>query len=190
MTTLIGALSMDAQPAGDMPTIVLVHGAFADASSWNGVVRQRQQQGCTTERGHAGLAADRRELARLIWRFNSPAWTFDDAAFGRTAASFDNPDYVPIVIHNDRWRLALAAGDPRNEALEQQLAEGPVIPVPAITLDGDSDSDSIAPATDGASYVAQFSGKYTHRVVPGAGHNLPQESPQAFADAVVEIDGY
>ena len=141
-----------------------------------------------TERGRAGLDANRRDLAKLIWKFNSPKWDFDDATFDRTAASFDNPDYVSIVIHNYRWRLSLAEGDPQYDDLEKRLAEGPVIAVPTITLDGDS--DGVAPATDGTSYAMKFSGKRTHRIIKGIGHNLPQEAPQAFAEAVVEVDGY
>ncbi len=141
-----------------------------------------------TERGRAGLEANRRELAKLVWKFNSPTWDFDDATFDRTAASFDNPDYVSIVIHNYRWRLSLAEGDPQYDELERRLADGPVIPVPAITLDGDA--DGVAPATDGTSYAKQFSGRRTHRIVKGVGHNLPQEAPQAFSEAVVEVDGY
>jgi pimeloyl-ACP methyl ester carboxylesterase len=141
-----------------------------------------------TERGKAGLEANRRELAKLIWRFNSPKWAFADATFDRTASSFDNPDYVSIVLHNYRWRLSLAAGDPKYNDLEKRLAEGPVIDVPTVTLDGDS--DGVAPATDGTSYAKKFSGKRTHRIVKGAGHNLPQEAPQAFVDAVVEVASY
>jgi pimeloyl-ACP methyl ester carboxylesterase len=141
-----------------------------------------------TERGRAGLEANRRGLAKLIWRFNSPRWSFDDATFERTAASFDNPDYVAIVIHNYRWRLNLAEGDQQYDALERRLAEGPVIAVPTITLDGDS--DGVAPATDGTSYARMFSGRRTHRIIQGAGHNLPQEAPSAFTAAVIEVDGY
>ncbi len=141
-----------------------------------------------TDRGKAGLEANRRELAKLIWKFNSPKWAFDDATFERSAASFDNPDYVSIVVHNYRWRLSLAAGEPQYNALEKRLAEAPAIVAPTITLDGDS--DGVAPATDGASYASKFSGKRTHRIIKGAGHNLPQEAPQAFADAVVEVAGY
>ena len=141
-----------------------------------------------TDRGKAGLEANRRELAKLIWRFNSPKWVFDDAALERSAASFDNPDYVSIVVHNYRWRLSLAAGEPKYNELERRLAEAPAIVAPTITLDGDS--DGVAPATDGASYANKFSGKRTHRIVKGAGHNLPQEAPQAFVDAVVDVAGY
>jgi pimeloyl-ACP methyl ester carboxylesterase len=140
-----------------------------------------------TERGRAGFDANRRDFAKLIWKFNSPKWEFDDATFERTAASFDNPDYVQIVIHNYRWRLSLAEGDPQYDGLEKRLAEGPVIAVPTITLDGDS--DGVAPASDGTSYASKFSGKRTHRIIKGIGHNLPQEAPQAFAEAVVEVDG-
>jgi pimeloyl-ACP methyl ester carboxylesterase len=141
-----------------------------------------------TERGRAGLDANRRDLAKLIWKFNSPKWDFDDATFDRSAASFDNPDFVGIVIHNYRWRLSLAEGDPQYDDLEKRLAEGPVIAVPTITLDGDS--DGVVAATDGTSYAKKFSGKRTHRVIEGVGHNLPQEAPQAFTEAVVEVDGY
>jgi pimeloyl-ACP methyl ester carboxylesterase len=141
-----------------------------------------------TERGRAGLDANRSDFAKLVWKFNSPKFDFDDATFDRTAASFDNPDYVSIVIHNYRWRLSLAPGDPQYDALEAKLAQGPVITVPTITLDGDS--DGVAPATDGTSYAAKFSGKRTHRVVKGSGHNLPQEDPQAFAQAVIEVASY
>ena len=105
-----------------------------------------------------------------------------------TAASLDNPDHVAIVIHNYRWRLSLAAGDPRFDDLERRLADGPVIAVPTITLDGDS--DGVVPATDGTSYAGKFSGRRTHRIIRGAGHNLPQEAPRAFADAVIDVDGY
>lgn len=141
-----------------------------------------------TERGRMGYEANRREFANIIWKANSPKWDFDDATFNRTAASFDNPDYIAIVIHNYRWRLSLAAGEPQYDELEKRLAEGPVIAVPTITLDGDS--DGVAPATDGTSYARKFSGKRTHRIIKGVGHNLPQEAPQAFAEAVVEVDGY
>ncbi len=141
-----------------------------------------------TERGRAGLDAHRRDLAKLIWKFNSPTWAFDDAIFNRTAASFDNPEYVSIVIHNYRWRLSLAEGEPQYDDLEKRLAEGPVIAVPAITLDGDA--DGVAPATDGTSYAQKFSGKRTHRIIRGAGHNLPQEAPDDFVQAVIDVDSF
>jgi len=141
-----------------------------------------------TERGRAGYEANRKAFANLIWKVNSPQWQFDDATFERTAASFDNPDYISIVIHNYRWRLSLAAGDPKHDALEKRLAAGPVIAVPTITLDGDS--DGVAPATDGTAYAGMFSGRRTHRIIRGVGHNLPQEAPRAFAQAVLDVDKY
>ncbi|MBV6323919.1 alpha/beta fold hydrolase [Duganella violaceipulchra] len=141
-----------------------------------------------TERGKAGYQANRREFARLIWRANSPQWRFDQATFERSAASFDNPDYIAIVIHNYRWRLSVEQGDPKYDALERRLAVGPAIAVPTITLDGDS--DGVAPATDGLGYAARFTGKRTHRVIKGVGHNLPQEAPQAFTQAVIDVDAY
>ncbi|WP_042878820.1 alpha/beta fold hydrolase [Cupriavidus necator] len=138
-----------------------------------------------TERGRAGYEANRRDFNRLIWKANSPRWDFSDATFARGAASFDNPDYVAIVIHNYRWRLSLAEGEPAYDALEQRLAAGPVIGVPTITLDGDA--DGVVPATDGKAYAGKFSGKRVHRIVKGAGHNLPQEAPDAFAQAVLDV---
>ncbi|MFG1678882.1 alpha/beta fold hydrolase [Nonomuraea sp. NPDC049269] len=140
-----------------------------------------------TERGRLGLEENRHDLAKLIWKFNSPTWDFDDATFDRTAAAFENPDYVSIVIGNYRWRLSLAEGDPRYDRLEKRLAEGPVIAVPTITLDGES--DPFTPAGDGAVYRGKFSGKYAHRTLRGIGHNVPQEAPQAFAAAVVDVNG-
>jgi pimeloyl-ACP methyl ester carboxylesterase len=141
-----------------------------------------------TERGRAGYDKYRNDLAKLIWQIASPKWDFDDATFDRSAASFENPDHVSIVIHNYRWRLGLAEGDPQYEHLETQLAEGPVIAVPTITLEGDANG---APHPDAASYAKKFSGTYTHRLVEGGiGHNLPQEAPQAFADAIFEVDSY
>jgi pimeloyl-ACP methyl ester carboxylesterase len=141
-----------------------------------------------TERGRMGYEAYRRDFAKIVWATNSPRWYFDNAQFDRTAASFDNPDYIAIVIHNYRWRLSLEAGDPQYDELEERLAAGPVISVPTITLDGDS--DGVAPETDGSAYANKFSGKRTHRIIKDAGHNLPQEAPQAFAQAVVDVDGY
>jgi pimeloyl-ACP methyl ester carboxylesterase len=134
-----------------------------------------------TENGRSGLAAHRREIARILWSTNSPRWAFDDATFGRTASAFDNPDYVDIVVHNYRWRLGLAPGDPRFDRHESRLATRPVIDVPAITIEGDS--SGISHATDGEAYAAKFPRRISHRVLP-AGHNVPQEAPQAFADAV------
>jgi pimeloyl-ACP methyl ester carboxylesterase len=141
-----------------------------------------------TERGRAGYEKYRRDFAKLIWRIASPKWKFDDATFDRSAASFDNPDHVGIVIHNYRWRLSLAEGERKYDELEKRLAEFPVITVPTITLQGDADG---APRPDPSSYAKKFSGKYSHRTIKGGiGHNLPQEAPQAFAKAVVEVDGY
>jgi pimeloyl-ACP methyl ester carboxylesterase len=137
-----------------------------------------------TERGRLGLEKHRREIARVLWTTNSPQWTFDDATFERTAASFDNPDYVLVVIHNYRWRLSLAPGFPRYDAWEKRLAALPTIAVPTITMDGDS--DGVVPATDGKAYASKFTGTRSHRIV-NAGHNVPQEAPRAFADAVWEL---
>lgn len=137
-----------------------------------------------TERGRLGYDAHRREFAKLIWRLASPTWQFGEATFERSAASFDNPDHVGIVIHNYRWRLGLAEGEARYDALEQRLAKGPVIPVPSITLEGDANG---APHPSAAAYAKRFSGKYQHRELTGGiGHNLPQEAPQAFAAAVLD----
>jgi pimeloyl-ACP methyl ester carboxylesterase len=141
-----------------------------------------------TERGRAGYERYRNDFAKLIWQIASPRWDFDDATFDRTARSFDNPDHVDIVIHNYRWRLGLAQGEPAYEDLERRLAEAPVITVPAITLEGDANG---APHPDPAAYAGKFTGKYTHRLVAGGvGHNLPQEAPRAFTEAVVEVDSY
>jgi pimeloyl-ACP methyl ester carboxylesterase len=141
-----------------------------------------------TERGRAGYEKYRHDFAKLIWQIASPKWKFDNATFERTAASFNNPDHVSIVIHNYRWRLGLAEGEQRYDDLEKRLAAFPVITVPTITLQGDADG---APRPDPSSYAKKFSGKYSHRLIKGGiGHNLPQEAPQAFVEAVVEVDGY
>jgi pimeloyl-ACP methyl ester carboxylesterase len=138
-----------------------------------------------TERGRVGYDKYRHDFAKLIWQIASPKWNFDDATFDRSAASFDNPDHVAIVIHNYRWRLSLAAGEPKYDDLERRLAEGPVIAVPAITLEGDANG---APHPEPAAYAKKFAGKYEHRTIGGGiGHNLPQEAPQAFAQAVVDV---
>jgi len=135
-----------------------------------------------TERGRAGYDKYRREFARLIWRTASPTWSFDDATFERSAASFDNPDHVAIVIDNYRWRIGLAEGEPEYLDLEKRLAEGPMITVPTITLEGDANG---APHPEPSVYAAKFSGPYSHRTIEGGvGHNLPQEAPDAFADAI------
>jgi pimeloyl-ACP methyl ester carboxylesterase len=137
------------------------------------------------ERGRAGLAANRREIARILWKQWSPNWHFDDATFERTAVAFDNPDYVDVVIHSYCHRFGLADGDPRYADLQRRLAALPAITVPTITLDGDA--DGVAPATDGISSAPKFTARRTHHVIPHAGHNLPQEEPEAFAGAVMEL---
>jgi pimeloyl-ACP methyl ester carboxylesterase len=140
-----------------------------------------------TERGRVGYDKYRRDFAKLIWRTASPEWNFDDATFDRSAASFDNPDHVEIVIHNYRWRLGLAEGEAEYDSLEKRLAQGPVIAVPTITLEGDANG---APHPDPGSYAGKFSGEYSHRTIEGGvGHNLPQEAPDAFADAVLDLGG-
>jgi len=141
-----------------------------------------------TERGRAGYDRYRREFSKLIWQLASPRWEFDDATFDRSAAALDNPDHVAIVIHNYRWRLGLAESDPKFDGLEKRLAEAPVITVPTITLEGDANG---AAHPEPSSYAKKFSGKYAHRTIKGGvGHNLPQEAPQAFVEAVIEVDGY
>ncbi|MBR1285463.1 alpha/beta hydrolase [Bradyrhizobium sp. AUGA SZCCT0177] len=137
------------------------------------------------ERGRAGLATDRRGIAKLLWQQWSPNWHFDDACFERTAVALDNPDYVEVVIHSYRHRYGLAEGDPQYADLERRLAAQPVITVPTITLDGDG--DGVSPATDGSKSAPKFAGRRVHRVVLRAGHNLPQEEPEAFAAAVLEL---
>lgn len=141
-----------------------------------------------TDRGRAGYDKFRHEFSKLIWQTASPKWNFDDATFDRSAASFDNPDHVAIVIHNYRWRLALADGEPKYDDLEKRLAEGPVIAVPTITLEGDANG---APHLEPGAYAKKFTGRYSHRLIKGGvGHNLPQEAPRAFAEAVVEVDSH
>src|SRR5580700_1765866 len=135
------------------------------------------------ERGRAGLAANRHEIAKILWKQWSPNWHFEDATFARTAAAHDNPDYVDVVIHSYRHRFGLADGDPQYADLQRRLAALPAIPVPAITLDGDA--DGVVPATDGIASAPKFTSRRTHHVIPHAGHNLPQEEPEAFAGAVM-----
>jgi pimeloyl-ACP methyl ester carboxylesterase len=138
-----------------------------------------------TERGRAGYEKYRHDFAKLIWQLASPKWNFDDATFDRSAASFDNPDHVGIVIHNYRWRLGLAEGEPKYDELEKRLAAAPVIAVPTITMEGDANG---APHPEPAAYAKMFSGKYSHRTITGGiGHNLPKEAPQAFAQAVIDV---
>jgi len=141
-----------------------------------------------TERGRDGYGRYRNDFAKLIWHTASPAWRFDDETFDRTARSFENPDHVDIVIHNYRWRLGLADGERRLDDLERELAKAPAISVPTITLEGDANG---APHPDPTAYAAKFSGKYEHRTIAGGiGHNLPQEAPEAFAQAIVDVDAY
>jgi pimeloyl-ACP methyl ester carboxylesterase len=138
-----------------------------------------------TERGRTGYDKYRHDFSKLIWQIASPKWDFDDATFDRSAKAFDNPDHVAIVIHNYRWRLSLAEGESKYDDLEKKLAGAPVIIVPTITLEGDANG---APHPEPASYAKKFSGKYSHRTIKGGiGHNLPQEAPQAFAEAVVDV---
>jgi pimeloyl-ACP methyl ester carboxylesterase len=140
-----------------------------------------------TERGRAGYDKYRREFSKLIWQIASPKWAFDDATFERSAAAFDNPDHVAITIHNYRWRLGLADGERKYDELEKKLATGPAITVPTITMEGDANG---APHLDPSAYAKKFTGKYEHRnVTGGIGHNLPQEAPQAFAQAVIDVVG-
>ena len=141
-----------------------------------------------TERGRIGYDHNRHDFNKLIWQLASPKWAFDDATYERSAQSFDNPDHVAIVISNYRWRLGLERGEPQYDALEQKLAAAPAITVPTITLEGDANG---APHPEPAAYAAKFTGKYRHRLIEGGiGHNLPQEAPQAFVDAIREVDSY
>ncbi|RFB78267.1 alpha/beta fold hydrolase [Methylovirgula sp. 4M-Z18] len=138
-----------------------------------------------TSRGQAGYEAHRKEFAKLIWQTASPKWNFDDATFERSAQAFDNPDHVSIVIHNYRWRLDLVDGERRYDDLEKQLAQAPIIHVPTITMEGDANG---APHPEPAAYAKQFAGKYEHRLIKGGiGHNLPQEAPRDFAQAVIDV---
>ncbi|MGA8495510.1 MAG: alpha/beta hydrolase [Xanthobacteraceae bacterium] len=138
-----------------------------------------------TDRGRDGYDKYRHDFSKLIWQLASPKWTFDDATFDRTAASFDNPDHVAIVIHNYRWRLGLAEGEAKYDDLEKRLAAAPVITVPTITLEGDANG---APHPEPSAYANKFSGKYAHRIITGGiGHNLPQEAPRAFAEAIIDV---
>ena len=141
-----------------------------------------------TERGRIGYDKNRHDFAKLIWKIASPKWNFDEATFDRSAASFDNPDHVAIVIHNYRWRLGLAEGERKYDDFEGRLAQFPAIGVPTITLEGDANG---APHPEPASYAKRFSGKYEHRLIEGGvGHNLPQEAPQAFAQAVIDVNHF
>jgi pimeloyl-ACP methyl ester carboxylesterase len=141
-----------------------------------------------TERGRAGYEKYRGDFAKLIWKLASPKWQFDDATFARSAAAFDNPDHVAVSIHNYRWRLGLAQGEARYDAIEAKLAQAPLIKVPTITLEGDANG---APHPEPSAYAGKFTGKYEHRTIGGGiGHNLPQEAPQAFAQAIADVDRF
>ena len=140
----------------------------------------------STELGVRGYTENRHDFNKLIWKNVSPKWAFDDATYDRSASSFNNPDHVAIVIHNYRWRLNLATGDPQYDDLEQRLAQRPVITVPTITIASDFDGA----AADGTAYRNLFSGPYSHQILTGIGHNVPQEAPEAFAKAILAVDGY
>jgi pimeloyl-ACP methyl ester carboxylesterase len=140
-----------------------------------------------TERGRIGYDKYRHDFAKLIWKLGSPKWNFSDEIFDRSAAALNNPDHVNIVIHNYRWRLGLADGEPKYDDLERRLAEAPLITVPSVTLEGDANG---APHPDSSIYAKKFTGKYSHRLLKGIGHNLPQEAPKDFADAIIEIESY
>jgi pimeloyl-ACP methyl ester carboxylesterase len=137
------------------------------------------------ERGRAGLVKDRRGICKLLWQLWSPTWKFDDATFERSAAAFENPDFVDVVIQSYRHRYALAEGDPAYADIEQRLAAQPAITVPTITFDGAD--DGVRPPATATQHGHHFTGSRSHRLVPGVGHNMPQEAPQVFADAVLEL---
>jgi pimeloyl-ACP methyl ester carboxylesterase len=138
-----------------------------------------------TERGREGYARNRHDFAKLIWQLASPQWKFDDATYDRSAVAFENPDHVDIVIHNYRWRLGLAEGEAKYDAFEKTLAQAPVIAIPTITMEGDANG---APHPEPAAYAKKFSGRYEHRTLTGGiGHNLPQEAPQAFVQAIIDV---
>jgi pimeloyl-ACP methyl ester carboxylesterase len=139
-----------------------------------------------TENGVLGYTANRYEFDKLIWTIVSPKWNFDEATYDRTAAAFNNPDHVAIVIHDYRWRISVAQGESKYDTLEEKLAAAPVITVPTITIASDFDG----PAADGTAYAKKFTGKYSHRILNGIGHNVPQEAPQAFAEAIADVDHY
>ncbi|GAB4043167.1 alpha/beta fold hydrolase [Spirosoma jeollabukense] len=174
----LGLVSVNSYLIQDIAKATLPLPAAVEAGFW-------YQYYFLTERGRAGLIANRRDVARLMWTRNSPNWRFRDADFAQSAPAFDNPDYVDVVIHSYRHRLGFAAGFPPYEAIEKQLARQPVIIVPTITLDGDA--DGVIPATDGKVTAGKFTGWRQHRVIPQAGHNLPQENPAAFGAAVWEL---
>ncbi|MBR0873674.1 alpha/beta hydrolase [Bradyrhizobium tropiciagri] len=174
----VGLVSVNSYLIQDIANAMLPMRAEREAAYW-------YQYYFQIERGRAGLAANRRSIAKLLWSQWSPNWAFDEACFERTAVAFDNPDYVDVVVHSYRHRYGLAEGDPRYADLQQRLAALPAITVPTVTLDGAG--DGVAPVTDGSASAAKFTGGREHRVIPRAGHNLPQEEPEAFAAAVMEL---
>jgi pimeloyl-ACP methyl ester carboxylesterase len=173
-----GLVSVNSYLIQDIAKAVLPIPAKTEAAFW-------YQFYFLTERGRAGLTANRRDIARIMWARNSPSWRFEDSTFDRSASSFDNPDYVDVVIHSYRHRLGYAPGYAPYEDLERRLATQPVIAVPAITLDGET--DGVVIATDGKNSAAKFTGVRQHRIIPNVGHNPPQEDPAAFAAAVWEL---
>jgi pimeloyl-ACP methyl ester carboxylesterase len=173
-----GLVSLNSYNIQDIAKAMVPAGAEREVAFW-------YQYYFNLERGRAGLAANRREIAKILWRQWSPNWAFDDATFERSALAFDNPDYVDVVIHSYRHRFGLAEGDRQYADIERRLAAQPAISVPAITLDGAG--DGVFPANDGTATATKFTGPRSHRVIPRAGHNLPQEEPEAFAAAVMEL---
>ncbi len=143
-----------------------------------------------TERGRLGYSQNTHDFNKLIWKIASPNWNFDDTTYDRTAASFNNPDHADIVIHNYRWRLGSATGEPRYEELEQKLFTGPTIRVPSITIASDFEPEVFGANPDGVAYRNKFTGKYSHKIFRGIGHNVPQEAPEDFAKAIIEVDGW
>jgi pimeloyl-ACP methyl ester carboxylesterase len=174
----IGLVSVNSYLIQDIANALLPAQALREVPLW-------YQWYFQIERGRAGLAANRREIANILWKQWSPDWHFDDACFERSAIAHDNPDYVDVVIHSYRHRYGLAEGDPQYADIQRLLAALPPITVPAITLDGEG--DGVVPATDGSASAPRFKGRRTHRLIPRAGHNLPQEEPEAFAAAVMEL---
>jgi len=174
----IGLVSVNSYPIQDIANAMVPQQPEREVALW-------YQYYFQLERGRAGLAANRREIAKILWAQWSPSWQFDDACFERTAAAFDNPDYVDVVIHSYRHRFGLAEGDPQYADIERRLAALPVITVPSITMDGAG--DGVIAATDGSASAPKFAARRGHRVIPQAGHNLPQEAPEVFAAAVMEL---
>jgi len=177
-TRCVGLVSVNGYLIQDIAKAGLPAPAAVEAGFW-------YQYYFLTERGRAGLEANRADIARVMWKGNSPLWRWDDATLARAVRAFDNPDYVPVVLHSYRHRLGHAPGFPEYEVAEVKLAAAPVIAAPAITLDGVA--DGVIKATDGSAWKGRFAGPWQHRRIPGAGHNLPQEAPRAFADAVAEL---